>query len=113
MDAAKIAALNKYVPGTLAQRKTKFNRMLEQARKYRLGSLDQSLQAMIAINTCYDLQESEFAAKTAQMVELLKLYGGYTPSPSETQKTAALKVSNKLSTTVSEQCFALITARAL
>ena len=51
--------------------KAKFQRMLEQARKYRLVSLDQALQAMIVVNACYDLQKSEFAVKTEQMVELL------------------------------------------
>ena len=46
----KMDAVNSYKPGTNAVRKAKFNRMLEQARKYRLESLDQDLQAMIALN---------------------------------------------------------------
>ena len=71
MDAAKIQAIGEYTPDTLTQRKAKFQRMLEQARKYRLVSLDQALQAMIVVNACYDLQKSEFAVKTEQMVELL------------------------------------------
>ena len=102
MEEKKIQSVKKHTTGTLAQRKAKFLRMLKQARLYRLGSLDEALQGMIIINTAFDLQQSQFAAKTEDMVELLTLYGGYTSAPAETQRTASLKVCNKLAMSVTE-----------
>ena len=112
MQETKIQSIKKYMMGTLVQRKSIFVRMLKQTRLYRLGSLDEALQAMTIINTAFDLQQSQFAAKTEDMVELLKLYGGYTSAPAETQRSASLKVRNKLATSVSEQCFGLLSERA-
>ena len=113
MSTAKLLALKSYVPGTQAVRKAKFNRMLEQARKYKAEFLDQELMAAIVLNFCTAIKDSDFVVKLERMVDLLQVFGGYTPSPSETLRTASLKVSNKLCETLTEEFFAAVLERAI
>ena len=110
MDDKKKDELKKFRPGdnTLAQRKSIFTRMQNQATKYKFP--DEDLQAQIILNMCYEIKANSFAVSTAAMVRLLKTYGDYhEPVDAENSRTAALKICNKLVECISDETFKLVT----
>ena len=85
--------------------------MFTEAKTFRNPKED--LQAKVILNVCFEIKSGEFSVTMKAMVKLLKLYRDYNaPEGSrETQRTAALKVSNKLTSCISDETFKAVTKR--
>ena len=104
-------AITGYKPGNSAERKAIFKKMFAEAKTFRNPKED--LQAKVILNACFEIKTGEFSVTMKAMVKLLKLYRDYNaPEVSkETQRTAALKVSNKLTSCISDDAFAVVAKR--
>ena len=106
------AELMKFTPGDKDERKTTFNKRSKETERYK--EPDQLLQARTIINMCFEVKVKELAATPKTMVKLLSYYGDYTAAPhgSETARSVALKVVNKLCSCLRESVFTALLTRA-
>ena len=98
--------------GTPDDRMKFFKKLAAQAKKYRVHSLDPDLQAIVILNICAELQLKQFSASLEELQNVLALFGNYTPVPSETQLSAALKLCNTLVNNIDEPFFVVTSDRA-
>ena len=105
-----LAAINSFTPGDAVKRKALFTKMTDQATRYRHP--DQLLQAQVVIIMCYDIKANAFCVTPKAMVKLLTLYDDYRePEGTETCRAAALKVTNKLISCLTDETFGLVLQR--
>ena len=98
--------------GTPDDRKKVFKKLAAQAKRYRISSLDLDLQAVAILNICAEVQLKQFSASLKEMQNVLTLFGNYTPVPTETQLSAALKLCNTLANNIDEAFFVVTSDRA-
>ena len=98
--------------GEPEDRKKVFKKLWAQAKKYKVDCVDLDLQAMAILNICAEIKLKQFSATLEEMVQVLTLFGKYTPVDTETQLTAALKLCNTLCLNIDEPFFVVTTDRA-
>ena len=107
MDAVKT-----HDTGLLKDRSKTFKKLLFQVKKYRLETVDPHLQAISILNLCADIQLKKSSIPRKQLLQAVKMFGGYVPMDPETDLSIALKLCNKLCLNLDETFFAATMERA-
>ena len=107
-----IKDLATFSPGDIPTRKKLLKQMITDATRYK--SPDELLQAKVILSMCFEVKANEFASTAKAMLKLLRLYPTlyHEPARKETQREAALKVTNLLCSTIRESTFAAVLSRA-